>query len=168
MQIEVNLAGLNVRLPTGDVRREATSLIAGRCRWKSYEEQKVFDVVVWGEPAIRQGLTDLEQLRIDTPSGNQVRLGEVAKVRIAPDPAAMDHNSVSRSLDVTAVVNGRTAADVSRGGDIRAARCWRCPYEYHAEVLGDAAQQQTGQLRVAAIAAVVGPAQLLDLAGSDR
>jgi len=155
LQIEVNLAAAQRHgLRPGDVRREATTLISGLPVGNLYEEQKVFDVVVWGGPAIRQSLTDLEQLRIDTPSGSQVRLGEVAKVRIAPDPAAIDHNSVSRSLDVTAVVNGRTAADVSREVTSRL-RGMAFPYEYHAEVLGDAAQRQTHEIRVAAIAAVV-------------
>jgi Cu/Ag efflux pump CusA len=119
-----------------------------------YEEQKVFDVVVWGGPQIRQSLSDLEALRIDTPSGQQVRLGDVAKVRIAPDPVAIDHNSVSRSVDVTAVVNGRSAADVSQDVTSRL-RGVSFPYEYHAEVLGDAARQQANHVRVAAIAAVV-------------
>jgi Cu/Ag efflux pump CusA len=155
LQIEVNLAAAQQHgLRPGDVRREATTLISGLSVGSLYEEQKVFDVVVWGGPAIRQSLSDLEQLRIDTPSGGQVRLGEVAKVRIAPDPAAIDHNSVSRSLDVTAVVNGRSAADVSKEVTSRL-RGMAFPYEYHAEVLGDAAQQQTGELRVVAIAAVV-------------
>jgi len=155
LQIEVNLAAAQQHgLRPGDVRREATTLISGLSVGSLYQEQKVFDVVVWGGPAIRQSLSDLEQLRIDTPSGGQVRLGEVAKVRIAPDPAAIDHNSVSRSLDVTAVVNGRSAADVSQAVTSRL-RGMAFPYEYHAEVLGDAAQQQTSELRVAAIAAVV-------------
>jgi Cu/Ag efflux pump CusA len=136
------------------VRREATTLISGLPVGKLYEEQKVFDVVVWGGPQIRQSLSDLEALRIDTPSGDQVRLGDVATVRIAPDPVAIDHNSVSRSLDVTAVVNGRSAADVAQEVTSRL-RGISFPYEYHAEVLGDAAQQQSNHLRVAAIAAVV-------------
>ncbi|HKN45383.1 MAG TPA: efflux RND transporter permease subunit, partial [Propionibacteriaceae bacterium] len=155
LQIEVNLAAAQRHgLRPGDVRREATTLISGLPVGSLFEEQKVFDVVVWGGPAIRQSLSDLEQLRIDTPSGGQVRLGEVAKVHIAPDPAAIDHNSVSRSLDVTAVVNGRGAADVSREVTSRL-RGMAFPYEYHAEVLGDAAQRQTHEIRVAAIAAVV-------------
>jgi Cu/Ag efflux pump CusA len=155
LQIEVNLpAAQRHGLRPGDVRREATTLISGLPVGNLYEEQKVFDVVVWGGPAIRQSLSDLEQLRIDTPSGGQVRLSEVANVHIAPDPAAIDHNSVSRSLDVTAVVNGRSAADVSREVTSRL-RGMAFPYEYHAEVLGDAAQRQTSELRVAAIAAVV-------------
>jgi Cu/Ag efflux pump CusA len=155
LQIEVNLAAAQRHgLRPGDVRREATTLISGLPVGNLYEEQKVFDVVVWGGPAIRQSLSDLEQLRIDTPSGTQVRLGEVATVRIAPDPAAITHNSVSRSLDITAVVNSRSAADVSQEVTSRL-RGMAFPYEYHAEVLGDAAQRQSGQLRVAAIAAVV-------------
>jgi hypothetical protein len=155
LQVEVDLAAAQrVGLRPGDVRREATTLISGLAVGNLYQEQKVFDVVVWGGPAIRQSLSDLEALRIDTPSGGQVRLGDVAKVRIAPDPAAIDHNSVSRSLDVTAVVNGRSPADVGQEVTSRL-RGTSFPYEYHAEVLGDAAQRQSDHLRVAAIAAVV-------------
>jgi Cu/Ag efflux pump CusA len=155
LHVEVDLAAAQrAGLRPGDVRREATTLISGLAVGNLYEEQKVFDVVVWGGPAIRQSLSDLEALRIDTPSGGQVRLGDVAKVRIAPDPAAIDHNSVSRSLDVTAVVNGRSPADVGQEVTSRL-RGISFPYEYHAEVLGDAAQRQSDHLRVAAIAAVV-------------
>jgi len=155
LQIEVDLAAAQRHgLRPGDVRREATTLISGLSVGILYEEQKVFDVVVWGGPQIRQSLSDLEALRIDTPSGQQVRLGDVAKVRIAPDPVAIDHNSVSRSVDVTAVVNGRSAADVSQDVTSRL-RGISFPYEYHAEVLGDAARQQANHVRVAAIAAVV-------------
>lgn len=155
LQVEVDLAAAQrAGLRPGDVRREATTLISGLAVGNLYQEQKVFDVVVWGGPAIRQSLSDLEALRIDTPSGGQVRLGDVAKVRIAPDPAAIDHNSVSRSLDVTAVVNGRSPADVGQEVTSRL-RGISFPYEYHAEVLGDAAQRQSDHLRVAAIAAVV-------------
>ena len=155
LEIEVDLAAAQRHgLRPGDVRREATTLISGLAVGNLFEEQKVFDVVVWGGPGIRQSLSDLEALRIDTPSGEQVRLGEVAKVRIAPDPVAIDHNSVSRSLDVTAVVNGRSPADVSQEVTSRL-RGISFPYEYRAEVLGDAVQQQADHRRVAAIAAVV-------------
>jgi Cu/Ag efflux pump CusA len=155
LEVEVNLAAAQRRgLRPGDIRREATTLISGLAVGSLYEEQKVFDVVVWGGPGIRQSLSDLEALRIDTPLGEQVRLGDVAKVRVAPDPVAIDHNSVSRSLDVTAVVNGRSAADVAQEVTSRL-RGTAFPYEYHAEVLGDAVQNQAGHRRVAAIAVVV-------------
>src|SRR4030095_14935939 len=132
-------------------RPKRAPLIWGVAVGSLYQEQKVFDVVVLGGPGIRQSLSDLEALRIDTPSGDQGRLEEVAKVRIAPDPVAIDHNSVSRSLDVTAVVNGRSAANVAQEVTSRL-RGISFPYEYHAEVLGDAARQQANHVRVAAIA----------------
>ena len=155
LEVEVDLAAAQRHgLRPGDVRREATTLISGLVVGNLFEEQKVFDVVVWGGPGIRQNLSDLEALRIDAPSGGQVRLGEVARVRIAPDPVAIDHNSVSRSLDVTAAVHGRSAADVAQEVTARL-RGISFPYEYRAEVLGDAAQQQADHRRVAAIAAIV-------------
>jgi Cu/Ag efflux pump CusA len=155
LEVEVNLAAAQRHgLRPGDVRREATTLISGLAVGNLFEEQKVFDVVVWGGPAIRHSLSDLESLLIDTPAGGHVRLGDVAKVRIAPDPVAINHNSVSRSIDVTAVVKGHSAADISQVVTSRL-RGMSFPYEYHAEVLGDAAQQQSDRYRVAAIAVVV-------------
>ena len=155
LEVEVDLAAAQRHgLRPGDVRRAATTLISGLVVGNLYEEQKVFDVVVWGGPGVRQSLSDLEALGIDTPSGGQVRLGDVARVRIAPDPVAINHESVSRSLDVTAVVHGRSAADVAQEVTTRL-RGISFPYEYRAEVLGDAAQQQADHRRVAAIAAIV-------------
>jgi Cu/Ag efflux pump CusA len=43
-----------------------------------FEEQKVFDVIVWGAPELRNNLTDINELLIDTPGGRQVPLAEVA------------------------------------------------------------------------------------------
>ena len=167
LQIEVDLAAAQRHgLRPGDVRREATTLISGLAVGNLYEEQKVFDVVVWGGPQIRQSLSDLEALHIDTPSGQQVRLGDVAKVRIAPDPVAIDHNSVSRSVDVTAVVNGRSAADVAQDVSSRL-RGISFPYEYHAEVLGDAARQQANQRSRCSDCRGRGFAELPDLAGGN-
>ena len=72
LQIEVDLAAAQRHgLRPGDVRREATTLISGLPVGNLYEEQKVFDVVVWGGPQIRQSLSDLQALRIDTPSGSK-------------------------------------------------------------------------------------------------
>ena len=41
-------------LAPGDVRRDATTLISGLVVGNLFEEQKVFDVAVWGAPEIRQ------------------------------------------------------------------------------------------------------------------
>ena len=138
IHIEVDLAqAQRVGLRPGDIRRDASTLISGLTVGSLYEQQAIFDVVLWSGPASRSSLDTLQSLMIDTPSGGKVRLGDVARVSIAPDPAVIAHDSVSRSLDVTAQIDGRSAAAVSQDVTTRLRRM-DFPYEYRAEVVGDA------------------------------
>jgi Cu/Ag efflux pump CusA len=154
VEIEVDLAAAErYQLKPGDVRRSTTTLLSGLRVGNLYEEQKVFDVMVWGEPDVRDNLTDLENLLIDTPGGGHVRLGEVAEIRIAPSPINIKRDAVSRYIDVTANVEGRSyvavVADIDSSLD-----GIDFPLEYHAELLGDFAQQQASQQRTLLFAAV--------------
>ena len=92
-----------------------------------YEQAKIFDVVVWGGPATRYSLTNLENLLIDTPSGDQVRLKDVAKVKIQSEPTAITHDEVSRSIDVVASVRGRNPSDVVADVRSRVGQLWCRP-----------------------------------------
>ena len=58
----------------GDVRRAATSLLSGIQVGNLFEEQKVFEVVVWGTPELRTSLDSIRDLQFDTPSGALIRL----------------------------------------------------------------------------------------------
>jgi Cu/Ag efflux pump CusA len=106
----------------------------------------VFDVVVWGIPAKRDSLTDIHQLLIDTPSGKQVRLDDVADVRVRPNPMDIKHDAVSRYVDVVADVRGRSVGSVTQEvqGLLRQVAF---PLEHHSEILGDFAQQQHDRRR---------------------
>lgn len=138
VEIKVDLAAAQkVGLRPGDVRRVASTLISGLTVGSIYQDQAIFDVVLWGGAASRSSVNSLQTLLIDTPSGQRVPLGSVARVGIAPDPTAITHDAVSRSLDVTADVHGRSPADVAQ--DVTAhLRGMTFPYEYRAEVVGDA------------------------------
>ncbi len=154
VEIEVDLeAAERHHVKPGDVRRATTTLLSGLRVGNLYEEQKVFDVVVWGEPEVRSNLTNLENMLIDTPGGGHVRLGEVADIRIAPIPVNIKRDAVSRYIDLTANVDGRSygaiVADIEstlQGVDF--------PLEYHAELLGDYAQQRAAQRQTLLLAAV--------------
>ena len=76
IEIETDLAKAEQHgLKPGDVRR-AVSTLLGRIQVGSlFQDQKVFSVVVWGKPDIRQSLTDVSQLLIDTPDGEQRATG---------------------------------------------------------------------------------------------
>lgn len=134
----------------GDVRRAAAILLGGITVGNLFEEQKVFDVVVWGSPGIRGSLGDVEQLLIDTPGGETIRLGEVADVREAPNTAVIRHESVARYVEVTADVSGRGVADVN--DDVKAlVAATEFPLDHHAEVLGGYADRRADQVRVIAM-----------------
>jgi Cu/Ag efflux pump CusA len=95
---------------------------------------------------------------VDTPSGGRVRLGDVAHVRIAAIPNVIRHEAVSRYVDVTARVKGRSLDAVASDIETRL-QAIQYPLEYHAEVLGNYAQQQADQtgfvaLVIAALIAV--------------
>ena len=118
----------------------ATTLLSGLVVGNLFEEQKVFDVAVWGVPEIRASETDVENLLIDTPSGELVPLGAVADVRIVPNPAVIRHESVDSYVDVTANVSGRDVGAVA--GDVETALdAVEFPLEHHAEILGGFEEQ---------------------------
>lgn len=149
VEIEVDLAKAKVYgVKPGDVRRAAATLLAGLEVGNLFEEQKIFEVVVWGTPQVRHSVDGIQDLLIDTPSGRQVRLGEVASVQIVSNPNVIRRENVARTLDVVAGVKGRSVAAVSAdvNSQIHGAAF---PLEYRAELLGDYARRNAEWWRVA-------------------
>ncbi len=155
IEIEVDLARAQAfGIKPGDVRRQAATLVSGLVVGNLFDDQKVFDVVVWGVPEIRDTVEDLQRLPIATPSGDQVPLGDLAEVRIESNPAVVLHESTATYLDVTAAVSGRTIS--SAAADIDAAvAAIQFPLEHHAEVLGDFEDELAARSRVV-VTAVAG------------
>lgn len=166
VEIEVNLDKVKpYGIKPGDVRRAAATLLSGLQVGSLFEEQKVFDVVVWGAPKTRQSLSSIRNLLIDTPSGGQVRLEEVAEVRIAPSPSVIKHEAVSRYIDIGANVSGRDLGDVT--SDVKAAiEKVAFPLEYRAEILGESAVREAAkeQMLTFVVAAAIGIFLLLQAA----
>jgi CzcA family heavy metal efflux pump len=149
----------------GDVRRSAATLISGIGVGSLFEQQKVFDVVVWGTPDVRNSLTSVSDMLIDTPGGGSVPLGKVADVTIQSTPTVLRHQGGARSLDVTADVQGRDPAAVAEDVDERIQDI-SFPLEYHAEMVGDFTSRQAAHLRaiMVAFAAAIGIFLLLQAA----
>lgn len=126
-------------LKPGDVRRAASSMVAGITVGALFEDQKVFDVVVWGVPEVRANLATIRDLLIDvdTPKGTQVRLADVADVRTVSAPGVIRRHGVSRRIDISADVSEDfDLAAVSREAARRIKEV-NFPFEYHAQVLGE-------------------------------
>ncbi|MCG3136482.1 MAG: Cobalt-zinc-cadmium resistance protein CzcA [Phycisphaerae bacterium] len=131
-------------LTAGDIRNAATTLIKGQKVGEVFEQQKVFDVVVWGDESIRSDLSALRRLQINLPSGGQVPLRDVARVAIVPTPNQIKREGASRRIDITCNVKGRDLGSVAR--DIEN-RVKQLPFDrgYHPEFLGEYAARQAAQ-----------------------
>jgi CzcA family heavy metal efflux pump len=154
LEIEVDLASAQTHgIKPGDVRRAAAILLSGLQVGSLFEQQKVFDVVVWGAPDIRNSLSDIRDLPIETPDGENVRLGDVASVRITSAPVVIHREAVSPYLDVALSVQGDPLA-VTRNVE---AALKNVPFEleYHAEVLSGYVTQQAADQRMLLVGAVV-------------
>ncbi|HEU4744980.1 MAG TPA: efflux RND transporter permease subunit, partial [Anaerolineales bacterium] len=158
LEIKVDLTTAQTHgIKPGDVRRAAAILISGILVGNLFEEQKIFDVVVWGRPELRDSISDVSNLMIPKPDGSLLRLGDVADVRIVPADTVINHEGISAYLDVGITVQGRSIAAVAN--DVNGVvHGLAYPVEYHAEVLTDHTERQAAQQRllIAAVVALAG------------
>jgi Cu/Ag efflux pump CusA len=166
MEVEVDIDKAREKgVKPGDVRRAAATLLSGLRVGNLFEDQKVFDVVVWGAPATRNSPSSVQNLLVDTPSGVPARLGDIASVRVRSTRPSIEHQDVSRFVDVTADVGHRNLGSVRN--DVRAElRHVDFPLEYHAELLDDFARHQDATRRMVAfvVATAIGVLLLLQAA----
>jgi CzcA family heavy metal efflux pump len=164
-QVEVRLrpeAAQRYGLTAGHVRRVSTTYLKGQKVGEVFDGQKKFEVVVWGVPGVRTDLESVRNLAIDTPTGVQVRLCDVADVVVVAAPNEVRHENGSRRLDVTCNVQGRDLGSVAREVEERVRQV---PFdrEYHPEFLGEytARQESMRKLYFLAALALVGIVLLL-------
>ena len=114
MEIEVDLdKAAKYGLKPGDVRRSEAVMLQGILVGSVFKDQKVFDVIVKGDPKLTQSEDSLRNLLIDTDDGSKVRLSQVADVRPGLTPTVIERDAVSRKLDITADVEGKSVEEVA-------------------------------------------------------
>jgi Cu/Ag efflux pump CusA len=134
-------------LTPGEVRRAAATLVQGTKVGEFYEEQQLFDVVVWGAPEVRSNLDAIRTLQVPLAAGGMVPLGSVAAVDMTPTPNEITRENGSRRIDVTSNVRGRDLGAVAR--DIQAQLAGQSfPQGFYAEVLGEYAERQASSTRL--------------------
>ena len=88
------------------MRRAAATLVQGTKVGEFYEDQRLFDVVVWGTPEVRRNLDAIRALQVPVANGGMVPLGSVAAVDVTPTPNEITRENGSRRIDVTSNVRG--------------------------------------------------------------
>ena len=158
IQVKVDLAKAEkYGIKPGDVRRAASTLVAGTEVSDIHKDNYVYEVQMWSTPETRHSLTSIREMLIDTPLGGKVSLGELADVRIVSTPNVIERENLYRRIEVEANAKGRDLGSVVRDVE-RGLEQIEWPLEYRAELLGEYAERQIAQrhLLIAAFVAVTG------------
>jgi Cu/Ag efflux pump CusA len=123
-------------LKPGDVRRAATTMIAGEEAGDIHNALRTYDVNVWSVPSARNSVSDIQNLLLDKPGGGHVRLAQLASVDVVPTPNVVKREHLMRTMDVDANVRGRDIGSVY--ADVEAALATvDFPHEYYPVLLGE-------------------------------
>jgi Cu/Ag efflux pump CusA len=156
IQVEVDLVKAHqYGIKPGDVRRTVSYLLAGEEAGDIHVSNRTYDVNIWSTPANRHSLNSIQDLLIDTPSGQQVRLADVADISIVPTPNTINRENLARRMNVEANVerDGRDLGSVV--ADVEAAlEQIDFPLGYHPELIGEFAERQSAQRNLFSIAGI--------------
>jgi Cu/Ag efflux pump CusA len=152
-QLDVRLrpaASARLGLTVGDVRRAATTLVKGLKVGELYRDQKIDDVFVWGAEGVRNDISKLNTLPIESPLGTHVPLSDAAEITLVPAPNEIKREGASRRIDITCNVQGRDLGSVAREVEKRV-RALDFEREYHPEFLGEYAAREESRQRLMAL-----------------
>jgi Cu/Ag efflux pump CusA len=134
-------------LKPGDVRRAAATMVAGEEVGDIFRGGRAYDVMVWSVPEARNSVHAIENMSLDTPTGQRVRLADVATVSLRSSPNSIEREDGSRHLDILADVEGADLGAVGQAvNDLLDER--DLPRGYHAELLGEFEERGDAQDRL--------------------
>ena len=165
IDVKVNLeAAERYGVKPGDVRRTAAALVSGTEVGDIFRDGKAYDVNVWSTPETRGSVKAIRDLMIDTRSG-QVRLADLADVKIVSTPNAVERWQMKRKIDVRANVRGRDLGSVVKDVKKELAGV-TFPHGYHPELLGEYAEREAAakRMRFLVIASMIGILLILQAA----
>jgi Cu/Ag efflux pump CusA len=128
-------------------------MLAGEEVGDIFRGGRAYDTVVWSVPSARDGVGAVESLMLDTPTGQRVRMADVATITVRPTPNSIEREDGSRRLDVGTNVAGRDLASVADDLDDRLGQV-DFPRGYHAEILGEYEERQDAQSRLLTTAVI--------------
>ncbi|MBO3272060.1 CusA/CzcA family heavy metal efflux RND transporter [Hymenobacter defluvii] len=100
--------GLNAE----DVNRTVQTAFAGQSAGQLFEQERRFDVVLRLAPELRQNISQVRQLLVATPAGEQIPLEQVASVDLQEGPNQIQRDDAKRRITVAFNVRGRDVESV--------------------------------------------------------
>ncbi|WP_433763472.1 efflux RND transporter permease subunit [Flavobacterium ginsenosidimutans] len=124
---KIALYGLNI----SDINQIIRSSFAGEVAGKIYDESKRFDVVVRMDENNRGDITDVSNLFIPLPNGQQVPLSQVASVEYEQGPVQVIREDGKRRITVGLNVRGRDIQSVVEEIQAKLDKNFKLPAGYY-------------------------------------
>ncbi len=99
-------------LNISDINRIINTAFAGQSTGMVYENERRFDLVVRVAGQQRQGLSDVQNLLIATPTGDQIPLYQLANVEIKEGPNQIQREDAKRRIIIGFNVRGRDVQSI--------------------------------------------------------
>ncbi|MGJ1447496.1 CusA/CzcA family heavy metal efflux RND transporter [Sphingobacterium spiritivorum] len=100
--------GMNIE----DVNSAISAGFAGEVAGLVYEGERRFDLVVRLDSASRVDITDVQNLFVSTPEGQQIPLSEVAEISYKPGPVQIQRDNAKRRITVGFNVRNRDVKSI--------------------------------------------------------
>jgi cobalt-zinc-cadmium resistance protein CzcA len=124
---KIALYGLNI----SDINKIIRSSFAGESAGKIYEESKRFDVVVRLNKDNRSDISDVSNLFIPLPNGQQVPLSQVATISYEQGPVQVSREDGKRRITVGLNVRGRDVKSVVEEIQQKLDKSFKLPVGYY-------------------------------------
>lgn len=102
-QYAMNVEDINIAIETA---------FAGKSAGLVYEGERRFDLVVRLDSAYRTDITDVRNLYVNTPSGQQIPLSEVAAISYKPGPVQIQRDNAKRRITIGFNVRNRDVQSI--------------------------------------------------------
>jgi CzcA family heavy metal efflux pump len=132
----------------GNVHRAVSRMINGQEAGDIHVGNRTWDVHVWSIPEARQSVTNVKEMLISTPNGQNIELQDVADVYVGPTPNGVNRENLKRKIDIGANVSGeRDLGSVYRDVETALASI-KFPHGFHPELLGEYTESLKAQSKM--------------------
>ncbi len=142
--------GLNV----GDVEAVIRAAVGGQPVTQVLEGDRSFDLIVRWLPEYRNNYQAIREIRVPTPSGGLVPLGQVAKIKTVEGAALIFRESMRRYIPISFAVRGRDLQSAVEGAKAAIAKNLKLPPNVYLEWGGEYGEWQAEKRRLGIIVPV--------------
>jgi len=141
-------------LKIGELSEIIETALNGKVVSQVLEVQQTFDLVVWLQPEARNNLETIQNLLVDTPSGNKIPLAQVATVKYGTGPNTINRENVSRLIVAAANAKGRDLRSVVNEIQAKVKREVQLPFGYFIQYGGQFEAEERASQNIMVFSAI--------------